>query len=115
MSLNNGTKDLVIEYLVQIANALDGSTEDANTKTGDRLRDALSRIATYFGSNSLETSKELPAVTSANNGKVLKVVNGAWALADDSNTIELPAVTADNEGQVLKVDSEGHWVVGTIE
>ncbi len=137
--------DLLIEYIVAIADALDGETEATSAKTGDRLRDALKRIAVYFGANTVETGKELPAVTAANNGKVLKVVEGAWALADDSNTTELPAVTADNNGkvlkvvegawaladdsntvelpavtaenagQVLKVDAEGHWVVGTIE
>lgn len=107
--------DLLIEYIVAIANALDGSTEAASPSTGDRLRDALGRIADFLEKNGLETSKELPAVTSTNNGKILKVVEGKWALADDSNTIELPAVTADNAGQVLKVDAEGHWVVGTIE
>lgn len=107
--------DLLIEYVVAIADALDGKTEATSTQTGDRLRDALKRIAAYFHSNTLETGKELPAVTSANNGKVLKVVEGAWALADDSNTVELPAVTAENAGQVLKVDAEGHWVAGTIE
>lgn len=107
--------DLLIEHIVAIANALDGKTEAACPSTGDRLRDALGRIADFFDKNGLETSKELPAVTSTNNGKILKVVEGKWALADDSNTIELPTVTVEDAGKVLKVDAEGHWVAGTIE
>lgn len=53
----------------------------------------------------------LPIVTASDNGKVLTVVEGAWAAA--SIPSQLPAVTADDEGKVLKVDSEGKWDVGT--
>ena len=105
--------DLLIEYLVQIANALDGKTEATSTQTGDRLRDALARIAAYFKTNSLETDKELPAVTASDNGKVLKVSGGKWAVGTDSNTVELPTVTTDDAGKILTVDAEGNWVAAT--
>lgn len=83
---------------------------------------------------------ELPEVDSEDNGKILKVVNGAWNKADapapelpDSTgattgdvltvgsdglewapvptpTAELPAVTPEDVGKVLTVDAEGNWV-----
>lgn len=52
----------------------------------------------------------LPTVSAADNGKLLTVVEGAWAKADA--TKELPAVTADDNGKVLKV-VEGAWDKGT--
>lgn len=52
----------------------------------------------------------LPAVTSSNNGKVLKVVSGKWKAAD---VAELPAVTGDDDGKVLMV-VEGAWAVASL-
>lgn len=52
----------------------------------------------------------LPAVTASDNGKLLTVVEGAWAKADA--TKELPTVTADDNGKVLKV-VDGAWDKGT--
>lgn len=49
---------------------------------------------------------ELPAVTAADNGDVLTVVEGAWAKAEPA--AELPAVTATDNGDVLTVVS-GEW------
>lgn len=49
---------------------------------------------------------ELPAVTAADNGDVLTVVEGAWAKAEP--TAELPAVTATDNGDILTV-VEGSW------
>lgn len=60
---------------------------------------------------------QLPSTTSADNGKVLKVVNGAWAKGTDntgSGSSGLPSVTASDNGKVLKVVS-GAWAVGTDE
>lgn len=48
----------------------------------------------------------LPKVTSADNGDVLTVVNGAWDKADAAK--ELPAVTGTDNGKVLKVVN-GAW------
>lgn len=51
----------------------------------------------------------LPIVDNSSNNKVLKVVGGAWAVADETeNPKELPAVNTDNNGQVLTV-SDGIW------
>jgi archaellum component FlaC len=50
--------------------------------------------------------KELPAVTSSDNGKVLKVASGAWTKA--AETKELPSVTTSDNNKVLKVVS-GAW------
>lgn len=52
----------------------------------------------------------LPAVSSSDNGKVLKVVSGAWAKG--AETQELPAVSTSDNGKVLKVVS-GAWAKGT--
>ena len=51
----------------------------------------------------------LPNVTTSDNNKVLKVVNGSWAVADS-----LPTVTADDAGKFLRVSSEGAWIVEDI-
>ena len=54
---------------------------------------------------------ELPAVTSDDNGKILGVSNGAWAVMDAP--VELPAVSSTDNGKVLGV-VEGTWdVMGT--
>ena len=54
------------------------------------------------------SSKVLPDVTSADNGKVLKVAEGAWGVGTDNS---LPDVTSADNGKVLKV-SDGEWGVG---
>lgn len=54
-----------------------------------------------------EIPKELPTVTSDDNGDVLTVVEGEWAKA--SVPTELPTVTAEDEGDVLTVNAEGAW------
>ena len=100
--------DKLIESVVEIAKALDGKNESQCTQTGNRLRDALGRIAAYLKANEIETGKELPAVTAANNGAVLKVAGGKWAIGTDADTAELPAVTAADNGSVLKV-VDGAW------
>ena len=51
----------------------------------------------------------LPAVTSDDNGKILKVASGQWEKA----AAELPAVTAEDVGKVLTVNAEGQWVAAT--
>ena len=55
-------------------------------------------------------TKELPAVTSSDNGDVLTVVDGAWAKS--TPTSELPAVTSSDNGDVLTV-VEGSWAKAT--
>ena len=55
---------------------------------------------------------ELPAVTSADNGKVLMVVEGKWAAAAIPS--QLPAVTTEDAGKVLTVDAEGAWDAASL-
>lgn len=59
------------------------------------------------------TATGLPDASKANDGQILIVNNKKFVIGNIPS--QLPAVTAENAGQVLKVDSEGKWVVGTIE
>ena len=54
---------------------------------------------------------ELPDVSASDNGKILGVANGEWAVIDAPT--ELPTVTSDDNGKVLGV-VDGQWdVIGT--
>ena len=57
--------------------ALGGNADNVASIT--TIAEMISKIATVVGS-----TVGLPAVTSEDNGKILKVVDGAWALADDA-------------------------------
>ncbi len=51
----------------------------------------------------------LPVVTEDDNGKVLKVVDGAWVAAEEEAAEdELPTVTTEDNGKVLRVVN-GAW------
>lgn len=67
-----------VEALKTLYVALGGSADDFTATTN---ADAIALIATVV---STATAAELPTVTSADNGKVLKVVDGAWALGTDN-------------------------------
>ena len=58
-----------------------------------------------------DSAVELPKVTSSDNGKLLTVVSGHWAKANA--VTELPAVTAEDNGAVLTV-VEGDWAVENV-
>ena len=88
----------VTDALKKIFLALGGDTQklqdDHNlTDYLDDLGDALVNAV----------KAELPAVTSTDNGKVLKVTDGAWAKGDINNNL---IVTIDNEGKASMNNSE---------
>lgn len=69
--MDNNIKALQNLYVV-----LGGDADDvADVNTNADMINAIAGIAA--------TIKGLPAVKSADNGKILKVVEGEWALADD--------------------------------
>lgn len=59
------------------------------------------------------TATGLPDASKATDGQILIVDKKKFVIGDIPS--QLPAVTVENAGQVLKVDSEGKWVVGTLE
>lgn len=64
---------------------------------------------TYLNMQTLELGAS-PVVTSSDNDKIMKVVNGVWTKA--AETKELPAVTSEDNGKVLGV-TNGNW--GVVE
>lgn len=51
---------------------------------------------------------ELPTISSANNGQIIKVENGAYTVAPMPN--DLPTISAADNGKILQV-SNGGWIV----
>ena len=93
-----------IEALQKLYVALGGEAADvANLNITPEMISAIADIAEGGGGSSL------PAVTAADNDKLLTVVNGAWDKATAAK--ELPAVTGTNNGQILKVIN-GAWARG---
>lgn len=67
-----------VEALKALYKALGGDESDvAEINT---IADMIAKIATVAAT---ATAPELPAVTAAENGKVLKVANGKWAVGTD--------------------------------
>lgn len=90
-----------VQALYALYVALGGTLTDINTKT--TIPECINAIATLIEGGAL---KELPKVTSSDNGKLLTVVSGKWSKADAPK--ELPAVTGDDDGKVLTV-ADGAW------
>ena len=68
-----------VDALKTLYVALGGSADDV--KNISLIPDMITAIATVAAT---ATAPELPAVTAANNGKVLKVVDGKWAIGTDA-------------------------------
>lgn len=94
-----------IDALKNLYVELGGNLKDVeNINVIPKMIDALSEIA--------GSTIELPGVTVEDNGDVLTVVDGKWAKAEAPK--ELPAVTSTDEGNALIVDSEGKWAKSAI-
>lgn len=65
---------LTVDALYALYVALGGDVADINTKT--TIPECINEIATLISGGAL---KELPKVTSSDNGKVLTVADGAWS------------------------------------
>lgn len=59
--------------------SLDAVESSFGSKLTTACKDALDNITFVPGNGKPYAPIELPAVTAADNGKILKVVNGAWA------------------------------------
>ena len=70
--------DNALDALRNLYVALGGQAADVANLV--LIPDLINAIATQAAT---ATSAELPAVTSANNGKVLKVIDGKWAIGTD--------------------------------
>lgn len=93
---------LTVEALKGLYSVLGGNS--ANVANVTLIPDMIKHIAALISSGG---ARVLPTVSSADNGKVLTVVNGAWAVATPA--AELPTVTSSNNGEILTV-SGGNWV-----
>ena len=67
-----------VEALKALYKALGG--DDSDVAEINTIADMIAEIAVVAAA---ATAPELPAVTSAENGKVLKVANGKWAIGTD--------------------------------
>lgn len=101
----NSLKDLYVSLGGQLTDTFEdiaGGVPVADYTTIPDVIEACSQIA--------GSTIELPAVSGADNGKVLKVIEGAWAKGTDES---LPAVTAEDAGKILGVTEQGEWAPET--
>lgn len=67
---------------------------------------------TIVEANGVLKAKGVPDPSEATNGQILVVNDGQWQIVDDPSA--LPAVTSADAGRVLMVDASGKWVVGSL-
>lgn len=108
---NNDGKVQVKEQLAKVINVLGGSEDtpdhDGNGKI--QVNDQLDQIIDILENSSGGSS--LPDVTTADNGKILGVAEGAWAKVNPPASV-LPVVTRADAGKVLIVNENGEWTIG---
>ena len=98
--MNNTTVDALKDVYTELGGS---AATVASMQTDAEVIEALSAL--------VGSTIELPAVTSDDNGKVLKVIEGAWNKGTDES---LPSVISTDAGKALIVDSEGAWGVDDI-
>lgn len=77
--------DNTIDALRNLYAALGGDTEDVADLV--IIPDLINAIATQAALIvTAANTKELPTVTATDNGKILKVVDGEWAIGEDATT-----------------------------
>ena len=77
--------DNTIDALRNLYVALGGDAEDVADLV--IIPDLINAIATQAASIvTAANTKELPTVTATDNGKILKVVDGEWAVGEDATT-----------------------------
>lgn len=75
--------DNTIDALRNLYVALGGDAEDVADLV--IIPDLINAIATQAASIvTAANTKELPTVTASDNGKILKVVDGEWAIGEDA-------------------------------
>lgn len=98
--------NLTVEALKELYIALGGNSPNVANVT--LIPDMIKHIASLISNGGATV---LPHVSSADNGKVLTVVNGAWTVA--APTAELPTVSKNDNGRVLTV-VEGAWAAAAL-
>ena len=82
----------IVQALKNLVTAFGG------TSTAKTASEAIEDVATAVEAG----GSGLPSVTSTDNGDILKVVEGAWAKAEEKT--ELPDMSGASDGDVLTVD-----------
>lgn len=110
--------------LKQSAKAFDTASSTSTSVVRSTTSSAVAPkylLMTEFDSYKGEVNKTFDAIvkvpnpTSLDEGKVLKIVEGKWAKADDDiGVAELPAVTTEHDGMILKVVN-GKWTAVAAE
>ena len=67
---------------------------------------------TIVETNGVLKANGAPDPSEVTNGQILVVHDGQWQIVDDPSA--LPAVTSADAGRVLMVDASGKWVVASL-
>lgn len=98
--------DNTITALQNLYTALGGDADTvADLVTIPDMINAIAALITAGG------GARLPEVSASDNGNVLKVVDGEWAVAAEA--AELPEVGAEENGKVLTV-VDGAWAAANL-